>query len=170
MSKTKRLWQRSDTVPPGMAVLLGFAIGSAVATVAAFLPPKDFSYGYLLLLVGTIPPFWGISGYILWLSGEPARMQRVQEIAGVIAIPTMVGVLVTFPAFWWKLGLAIGPVMLVLFMGFCCALSMFAVAVGYGAVHLARFLASFVRRRFKPTSKSPASGVWDRELDVLSGL
>jgi hypothetical protein len=172
MSKEKRrsLWQRTYTVQPGMAALLGLAVGSAVATVAAFLSPKDFSYGYLLLLLGAIPPFWGIFGYILWLTGEPARMQRVQEITGVIAIPTMVGVLVTFPGFWWKLGLAIGPAMIVLFMGFFCALSMLAVAVGYGAAHLAGYLASFVWRSTKPTSKSPVNGIWDRELDVLDGL
>jgi hypothetical protein len=77
---------------------------------------------------------------------------------------------VTFPGFWWKLGLAIGPVTIVLFLGFFCALSMFAVAVDSGAVHLAGFLASFVWRRFTSTSKSPVSGVWDRELDVLSEL
>jgi hypothetical protein len=172
MSKTNKpsLWQRTYAIPPGMAVLLGFAIGAVVATIAAFQPPRDFSYGSLLLLLGTIPPFWGISGYILWLSGEPARMQRVQEIAGVIAIPTMVGILVAFPGFWWKLGPTIGPAMIVLFMGFLCALSMFAVAVGYGAVHLAGYLASLLWRSTKPVSKSTVNGIWDRELDVFDGL
>ena len=172
MSKTKKpsLWQRTYTIPPGMAALLGFAIGSAVATVAAFLPPKDFSYSYLSLLLGAIPPFWGIFGYFLWLSGEPARMERVQAIARVIAVPVMIGALVEFSGFWWKLGLAIGPVITVLFMGFFCALSMFTVVVGYGAVHLAGYLASLSGQSTKPGPSSPVNGVWDRELDVGGGL
>jgi hypothetical protein len=53
---------------------------------------------------------------------------------------------------------------------FFCALSTFAVAVGYGAVHLAGYLASLNGRSTKPEPKLPVNGIWDRELDVLDGL
>ena len=167
MSNVKRqpLWKRTYIVSPRAATLLGVAIGLAVATDAAFTPPRDFSYSFLSILLVTIPPFCGIAGYILWLSGEPRRYELFERITRMIAFPAMLGLLVAFPAFWWKTGRAIGPGMAIMFMGFICGLAMFVVGAGWGTIHFAGCLASSWRRCTKARPRSLADGVWDRELD-----
>jgi cytochrome bd-type quinol oxidase subunit 2 len=167
MSNVKRQpsWNRTYIVSPRAATLLGVAIGLAVATVAAFAPPRDFSYSFLSILLVTIPPFCGIAGYILWLSGEPRRYELFERITRMIAFPAMLGLLVAFSAFWWKTGHAIRPGTAVMLMGFICGLAMFVVGAGWGTIHFVGYLASSWARSIKARARSSAAGVWDRELD-----
>jgi hypothetical protein len=165
--KRQPFWQRTYAIPPGMGLLLGMAIGAVVATVVAFMPPSYFSYRELWILLGTIPPFFGISGYMLWLLGEPARGERLQKTTRYVALALMLGLLVSFPQVLWELAGKIGPAAVIMFMGFVYSLSMFVVAVGWGIVHLLSHLASLTLKSGKPGSRSSPNGVWDRELDVF---
>ncbi len=159
--QTRRNRRHSFTA--GEAFLLGVGIGCAVAIVAAFTPCRVFSYSFLALLLLTIGPFGGISGYSLWLLFDPVRGQRLERITGFIAFPAMVGLLVMFPDFWRNMARTTGPNMVWTFMGLGCSLAFFAVGAGLGVVHLVGHLAS--SRYTKPAAARQMDGVWDRELD-----
>jgi hypothetical protein len=165
-NKQEPFWKRSYTVTPGQATLVGFTVGSAVAIVAALMPPRDFSWSYLLSLLLGITPFTGIFGYIAWLSGDPVRGQRLERMTSFVAFPAMLVLLVAFPGFWWHMGRSIGSPMVVIFMGFVCAMAMFAVGAGLGIVHLVGHLACSFQRSAKPGTTWRRDGVWDRELDA----
>jgi hypothetical protein len=77
--KWQPLWKRRFNLPPGVATLLGVALGWALAIVCAFSPPRDFSYSFLLILLLSLGFFGGIFGYILWLIGDPVREARRGE-------------------------------------------------------------------------------------------
>ena len=168
MSDIKRqpFWKRSYTVTPGQATLVGFAIGSAVAIVAALMPPRDFSWSSLLILLFSITPFTGIFGYIAWLTGDAVREERLRRITSFVAFPAMLVLLAAFPGFWWRMGRSLGSPMVVMFMGFVCAMAMFAVGAGLGLVHLVGHLAGSFQRSAKPGTTRQTDGVWDRELDA----
>jgi hypothetical protein len=152
-------------LPPGVAALLGVAIGWAVAIVCAFLPPRDFSCSFLLILLLSIGPFGGTFGYILWLLNDPTREVRFRRITGFVAISAIAGLLIAFPSSWWHMGRSMGPHWVWMSMGFICSMAMFAVGAGMGIVHLAGHVASSFRQSTKSAANSWTSGVWDRELD-----
>jgi pimeloyl-ACP methyl ester carboxylesterase len=163
MSSVNRwpLWTWKRGLTPGGAVLFGVAIGGAIATVAAFTPPRDFTLGFLSILLLGIVPFTGIFGYILWLSRDPVREHRLRRLTGLVAFPTVLGLLIAFPDFWWKAG----PQMGVMLMGFVCAMALFVVAAGMATAHLVGHVAYSFRRSTKPGVNLRTDGVWDRELD-----
>src|SRR5437016_6089634 len=105
MSDVKRLslWERRSFLTPVESALLGLMIGSAAAIVAAFTPPRDFSYSYLLLLLLTIGSFGGIAGYMFWLAFDPVRERRLLRITSVVALLAIIGLFAAFPGFWWEL-------------------------------------------------------------------
>jgi len=41
------------------------------------MPPRDFSYQYLGILLLSIGPFGGLAAYGLWLAWDPAGGQRL---------------------------------------------------------------------------------------------
>jgi len=167
MSDVKRqpLWKRRHTLKPGEAALLGVAIGCAVATISAFTPPRDFSYSFLMLLLLSLGPCAGIAGYMLWLSFDPVREQRLRRITSIVAFPAIIGLLVAFPDFWREVRRTLGPHMVWISIGFIFAMVGFAVAAGLGIVHLVDYLAFSVRQSNKAAAASQTDGVWDRELD-----
>lgn len=157
--------KQSHTLTPGVAALLGVAFGWALAILCAFAPPRDFSYRILVILLVSLGPFGGIFGYILWLSVEPVRWERLRKITRLIAFPSILGLLVAFPDFWWRMGRSSGPLPVVMLLGGVCATALFAVGAGWGMIHLAGQLASSFRQTPKPGADSRTGGVWDRELD-----
>jgi hypothetical protein len=167
MSNVKRetWWQRRQSLRAGEAALLGFAIGSAAAIVAALTPPRDFTSSFLVLLMLTIGPSGGIAGYMLWLSFDPVRGERLRWITSIVALPAILGLLVAFPNFWREMERSMGSLMINLFLCFVFSVIGFTVATGLGIVHLVGHLAVSLRCFAKPGAVPRMDGVWDRELD-----
>ena len=167
MSDVRRqpVWKQAYTLTPGVATVLGVAIGGAVAIVCAFNPPHDLSLSFLLILLLGLGLFGGCVGYIMWLTAEQVRADRFFRITRLVAFPAILGLLVILPDFWWHIGRSVGLLMTTMLMGLVCAGSMFAVGAGWGIVHLVGHLAISFRQSTKPGTDSQADGVWDRELD-----
>jgi hypothetical protein len=167
MSNGKRLawWKRRDSLTPVEAALFGLGIGCALAIISAFTPPRDFTYSFLLILLLSLGPFGGITGYMLWLTFDPVREQRLRRIGTLVAGPAIIGLLVVFPDFWRDMERSMGPQMVLMFIGFIFATVMLIVAAGFGIVHLVSHLAFCFQRPAKPGPTSQTDGVWDRELD-----
>ena len=147
--------------------LLGMALGFAVATLCASLPPRDFSYGYYLILLGVGVPSAGIFGYILWLADEPARYGRLERITQRFAIPAILLLLFVFVFSGFRRDVTLSMTLpaLGMLMGFVCGLVMFAVAAWLGVMHFVGYLATSARRGSKSGVDTAEGGVWDRELD-----
>ncbi len=157
--------KQSHTLTPGVATLLGVAFGFALAILCAFAPPRDFSYSIMMILLVSLGPICGIFGYILWLSVEPVRWERLIRITRLIAFPTILALPVAFPGFWWHIGRSLGPLLVVTLLGGICAAAMLAVGAGCGVIHLVDHLVSLSRQSIKPGAALRTDGVWDRELD-----
>lgn len=158
-------WKRKHGLTAGEAMLLGLAIGCAVAVVAAFNPPRDFSFGFLGGLLVSIGAFSAFAGYGFWLVCDPVREQRLRSIIGLVARPLLLLYLIATPLLLYKLGHSVGPPLVLMFAGVLCATVMFAVVFGFGAVQLVGHAMRSFRRSTKPASAPWAGGVWDRELD-----
>jgi hypothetical protein len=158
-------WRRKQGLTAGEAMLLGLVIGCAVAVAAAFNPPRDFSFSFLWGLLLSIGAFSAFTGYGFWLVCDPVREQRLQRIMTIVVRLVLLVLLVAIPVLWGKLGHSIGPLMVIIFAGFVCATSMFAVFFGFGVVQLVGHAMRSFRRFTKPASASWANGVWDREFD-----
>jgi uncharacterized membrane protein len=167
MKDAKRMlvWKRRWVLAPGEAALLGVTIGWGVAIVSAFTPPRDFSVNFLLILLLSLGPFGGISGYIFWLVCDPVREQRLRRITNIVAVLGIVVSFIAFPAFWREMERSLGPKMLLMFMGFGVAMAMYVVGTGFGVAHLAGHVAFTLRRHTKPRAASLKDGLWDSELD-----
>ncbi len=159
------LWKRRYTITPGAATLLGVAFGCVCAILSAFEPARDFSYRSLLQLSLSFGLFGAISGYMLWLLGDPVRGERLLRIISLVTLIAIVGLLLAFPDFWRQVASS-GPLMLVVVLGGVCATVMFAVGAGWGMVHLLGHLTSPFRQSSKPGTDSVGDGIWDRELDL----
>ena len=156
-------WKEKHTFSPGVATLLGVALGWALAFLCAFTPPRDFSYSILLLLLGSLGFFGGIFGYILWLSGEPVQFERLQRITSRMAWTAILGLLIAFPGFWRQA--VSSPILGVVLFGGICAAAMFVVGAGRGIAHLVGYLVVTLRKFTSPAADIWTDGVWDRELD-----
>jgi hypothetical protein len=163
--KRQSLWKRRFTIGPAAATLLGVALGCAVSTAGAFLPPAFFSWSDYSILLLFLVPITGLSGYILWLTGDPARHGSVQKITQLVAFPAILALLVAFPKFWLSVVRAVGPGCVLMCMGFIYLLVMYVVAAGMSVTHFGGYLGSFVRRGTKVHAKLRTDGVWDWELD-----
>jgi hypothetical protein len=153
-------WRRKWGLTAGESALLGLVIGWAVAIVAAFMPPRDFSLGFLSLMLLSIGPFGGTTGYIFWLACDPQRGRRLQEVASLLAVLTVLGSLVLMPGFWWTLGRR-GPHFIPVFMGLFASVAVLVVGAGMGLVHLVRHLICVLGRK----GLTRADRLWDRDLD-----
>jgi hypothetical protein len=146
---------------PGAATIIGFALGAAVSVVAAFNPPRDFSFSFLLILLLTIGPCSAIAGYMLWFLTESLLAERAVKITRFVACPPMFLLLAAFPRYWLT-----RPHLALMSLGFIFAAAMFAVVFGFGLVHFATVLAWWLRRSMKPAPAAPSAGLWDRDLDL----
>jgi uncharacterized membrane protein len=158
-------WKRRRALTPGEAILLGVLIAWAGAIVSALLQPRDFSYNFLLILLLSLGPFTGISGYTFWVVCDPKRERRLRRITSIV---TSIGIfvpLVAFLAFWRNLEHSMGPSIVIVFIGFLVLIAMYVVGTGLGAVHLVRHLAFTLRRNTKPGAYSRMDNLWDSELD-----
>lgn len=159
-------WKRLPTISPAAATLLGLALGCALAVLCAFHPPRDFSYGFLGVLLLSIGPCGGILGYTSWLLlDDAARSDRFQRLHARVSVLMILVLLAGFPSFWWQLGQLAGPFFVVISMGFVCGVALFAAGAGCGIVHLVHHLVRSSRRASKPVGRLRTDGVWDRELD-----
>ncbi len=150
--KRQPFWQRTYAIPPGMAFLLGMAIGAVVATGRGVYAPQ------LFLVQETLDSSGDDSAIlrIFWLHalalGSACVMERLQKIASYVALALMLGLLVSFPQVLLALAGKLGPASVIMFMGIVCGLSMFVVGIGWGIIHLLSHLASLTLRSGKPKS------------------
>jgi hypothetical protein len=163
--KQPPFWKRKQSVTAGEATLVGFAIGCAAAVVAAFNPPRDFSFGFLGSLLLFFGPFCALWVYGCWLAYDPVREQRLERIMTLVVRLVLLVLLVAIPGLWAKFGHSTGPLIFMMLVGFVCATSIFAVIFGFGVVQLVGHAMRSFRRSTKPASASWTDGVWDRELD-----
>jgi hypothetical protein len=163
--KQQPIWKRRFSIAPGTATLLGIALGCAVATISAFLPPRVCSYGEYSILLLSLVPIAGISGYGMWLSGDPSRHRRLEKISQSVMLPAILWLFAAFPNFWLSMASVLGPGMFLMFIGFVCGLVVCVVIAGVGLAHFVGYLTSFVQRGGKVGGNPPAEGLWDRELD-----
>jgi hypothetical protein len=164
--KRQPLWERRYTISPVVATLLGVAIGCALATLSALMPPRDFSSRFLSTLLIILGPSGGIFAYVLWLIGDPARSDHFQRIMSLVASLVIPGLLVACPIFWWHTGRSRGSLPAVIALGAaCCSAIPCAVAAGWGMFHLVHHVGCSIRQFSKPAASLRTDGVWDRELD-----
>ena len=166
MGEARRLpfWKRMHTVSPGNSALGGAALGgvSGLLTGWDFFAPGAFAL-YLLCFV----TFGGISGYTVWIAGDPARWERFARIWTLGAVLLHLGLKVAFPSLWSEVGRLMGAFGVVVLFGGINALAFIAVGAGWGVVHLTR---SWTFRSWpsgKPIAPLRLQGVWDREHDPI---
>ncbi len=166
MGDTERLpfWGRDHTISPSVATLAGVALGCLLAILCAFTIPRDFSFGFLSSFLLSFGPLGGGTGYMLGLSGDSARQERVLQIATRAGLCASLGLLVAFPVAWWRMAHS-SPLLVLILIGGVCALAMFAVCAAWAMADLAGQLVFSFRQCTKPGIRRSKDGVWDRDLD-----
>ena len=122
MGDTERLpfWGRNHTISPSVATLAGVALGCLLAILCAFTIPLYFSFGFLSSFLLSFGPLGGGIGYMLGLSGDSARQERVLQIASRVGLCASLGLLVAFPVAWWRMAHS-SPLLVLILIGSVCA-------------------------------------------------
>ena len=166
MGGTERLpfWGRNHPISPRATTLAGVALGCLLAILCAYTIPRDFSFGLLSSFLLSFAPLGGGIGYMLGLSGDPARQERMLQIASRVGLCASLVLLGAFPVAWWRMAHS-SPLLVLILIGGVCAWAMFAVCAAWAMADLAGQLVFSFRQCTKRGIRPSKDGVWDRDLD-----